>query len=281
MVEQRDVAPSCATEPQGGSLGPATHVAEHSTGFVPNTQALTDQGVAQASAPEQISSSASKEAAVCGGAAAPANVQAMQNAEAAPSASAANADTSSDGVAQLAGTAPPHTEAVRQPLPALGAPRPQADRRRTLARCAALLAGTALIPALVCGVLYGWAIWRYGSTAKALARLKGQVLFVEPPGDEMATVPAGVTLTSYRQVENLTGRPVTIVGSKSGCGCVVAQDLPISLGPYARQTIGISAIVTPPKRGDEFAQALQLCLDTPSAPVVVLVRAKVVQEAAE
>jgi len=161
------------------------------------------------------------------------------------------------------------------------AARTEAGWRRVLVRrVSTLLAATALV-ALVSGVCYAWAIWRYGSIGKALARLRGQVLAVERASEEIPSVPPKVYLTGFWEVENLTGRPVTIVGSRSACGCVVAEDLPMSLGPRARRTIRISAIVTPPKEGDEFAQPIQLCLDTPSAPIVAVVRAKVLQGASE
>lgn len=153
--------------------------------------------------------------------------------------------------------------------------------KQTLAGWASYLLAAAAGAALLGGAFYGWAVWQYGSTSKALARLRGQVLFLERDSTEIPTVPERTYHTGYWYLENLTSKPVTVVGSRSGCGCVVAEDLPISIGPRARQRIGISAIVTAPKEGDEFAQAIQLCLDTPSAPVVAVVRAKVLREGSQ
>ncbi len=150
--------------------------------------------------------------------------------------------------------------------------------KRTLGRCAAYVLAAAAVAALLGGTFYGWAVWQYGSPTKALARLQGQVLILERDSAEIPCVPEGVYLTGYWEVENLTDKRVTIVGSRSGCGCVVAEDLPMSIEPRARQTIRISAIVSAPKEGDVFAQPIQLCLDTPSAPVVAMVRAKVMRE---
>jgi hypothetical protein len=117
--------------------------------------------------------------------------------------------------------------------------------------------------------------------AKGLARLRGQVLFVGRDSDVIPTVPERVYLTGYWELENLTHMPVTIVGSRSACGCVVAEDLPIVIGPRARTTIGISAVVWATKDSDLFEQPVQLCLDTPSAPVVAVVRAKVLREGSD
>ena len=97
-------------------------------------------------------------------------------------------------------------------------------RRALVRRVSTLLAATALV-ALTWGACYAWAIWRYGSIGKAWARLRGQVLTVERASEEIPSVPPKVYLTGFWEVENLTGRPVTIVGSRSACGCVGAVPL--------------------------------------------------------
>lgn len=114
----------------------------------------------------------------------------------------------------------------------------------------------------------------FGSASAAAAWLRGQAIAVEPAVAELGTVTGRQTPKVEFEVTNLTGQPVVIVGLTTNCGCFIAEGLPMELPARGKGVVHFS-IVTPSRSGD-FEQPALLQLNVKSVPVILMVRASVV-----
>ena len=92
------------------------------------------------------------------------------------------------------------------------------------------LVGAAVALALV-GVSAGVGTLAYGSPESAVARLRGDTLYVDSDFISFGDGTAGQSLTAEVRVRNLSSSPVRLIGGTSDCSCVTTSDLPTTLAP--------------------------------------------------
>jgi len=84
---------------------------------------------------------------------------------------------------------------------------------------------------LLLGAVLAYGLTRFGSLGALEAALRGQVLYAEPAVVSLGELRPREQVSVPVRIRNLTGEPVKLVGSHSGCGCTVAEGLPLELGP--------------------------------------------------
>jgi len=141
-----------------------------------------------------------------------------------------------------------------------------------------LLRGLALT--FVCAI--GFAAWLYfsfGSTGASVAYLRGMSVAIEPTSHHLGEIPAGRTSAAEFVVQNLTRKPVTILGARSSCQCTVVNDLPLTLAARERRSLRIS--VRPDERfiRKPFVQGARLFVDSQDSLPEIIITAEVVAPA--
>jgi hypothetical protein len=99
----------------------------------------------------------------------------------------------------------------------------------------AYLLGTAAALALVtlAGTL------AYGSPEVALARLRGELVTVEPAFVSFGEGETGETLETTVRVRNWTNIPVRLIGATSDCSCIATEGLPETIPPGQSREVPI------------------------------------------
>ena len=131
--------------------------------------------------------------------------------------------------------------------------------------------------ALIIGLgVAGLGVLRYGSLTAAIAYLQGYPVAVDTYSKSLGEIRVGEPACSAFALSNLIGKPVTIVGVKTSCGCMTASDLPLTIGAGADGDFTL--IVEPRERdiGSECRHTALLYLDVPSPPIVLEVTGNVV-----
>lgn len=70
-------------------------------------------------------------------------------------------------------------------------------------------------------------------------------------------------------LDNVTGRPVTVLGAETSCDCTSLQGLPITIPAGGDTPLKFRLTTTPAQAGRRINTSIKLLLDTPS-PVVAL-----------
>ena len=83
---------------------------------------------------------------------------------------------------------------------------------------------------------------------------------VDRPGD-----PADVSFV----LDNVTNRPVVVLGAETSCDCTTLQGLPITIPAQGESSLRFRLTTTPAEAGRRINTNIKLLLDTPS-PVVRL-----------
>ena len=83
---------------------------------------------------------------------------------------------------------------------------------------------------------------------------------IDRPGD-----PADVSFV----LDNVTSRPVVVLGAETSCDCTTLQGLPITIPAHGEATLRFRLTTTPAEAGRRINTSIKLLLDTPS-PVIRL-----------
>lgn len=81
------------------------------------------------------------------------------------------------------------------------------------------------------GLLAGVAHWKFGSTAAALAHLRGESISLYPRLVDVGDGTPGEIRESVVELVNRTDETVRVVGGTSDCSCVATDNLPASIAP--------------------------------------------------
>ncbi len=81
----------------------------------------------------------------------------------------------------------------------------------------------------------------HGSLARAAALLRGEPLFINPGSVDLGSAAAGETHEFVIKIENLGSAPVTLVGAKADCNCVVTRGLPAELSGHETRVLNCEA----------------------------------------
>jgi hypothetical protein len=116
--------------------------------------------------------------------------------------------------------------------------------------------------------LVALALYAFGSFGPALDYLKGDRLMADRSSRSFGEVEQGQRLTIVYELTNASGREITILGAKTNCTCVFAEELPLSVPPRSRRAIKIA--VNTDSRDGLIQESISLFTDFPRQPVVEL-----------
>jgi len=84
------------------------------------------------------------------------------------------------------------------------------------------------------------ALYYFGSVSSALAYLSGDRLLADRRSESFGEVDQGQRLTIRFALANTSRREIRVLGAKTRCTCVFAEDLPLSVPPTGRRAIKIA-----------------------------------------
>lgn len=112
------------------------------------------------------------------------------------------------------------------------------------------------------------AFYSFGSLGSALNYLGGNQLIVDRFSKSFGEVAQGQRPTVVFELTNASDRKITILGKKTNCTCIIAEDLPLSIPPGSRRSFKIS-VTTSSKKG-LVQEPISLFTDFPAQPKVEL-----------
>ena len=127
---------------------------------------------------------------------------------------------------------------------------------------------------LVC--VFGWGVYRFGSIGMTRAYLSGFVIAAETPVIDLGEVRSGQEVTVEFRLQNLSARPVTILGANSDCGCLVL-DLPKTVNGSEVTSLRVGFAPTSRQEGTQISHTAALTLDTDAPPVLLRTVAQVIK----
>lgn len=84
-------------------------------------------------------------------------------------------------------------------------------------------------------------IWCFGSSASALAYLRGDRLIPDTYTKSFGTVERGEICLLTFSLKNWTKQPIKVLGARSSCSCLVTSDLPAVIPPMGQLSLRVSA----------------------------------------
>jgi len=120
------------------------------------------------------------------------------------------------------------------------------------------------------GLLFGLSLASYcfGSLGSALAYLKGDRLLADRRSQSFGEVERGQRPVVSFGLTNASDRKITILGAKTQCTCVFAEDLPLTIPPRSRRSVKV-AVRTDSREG-AIQEPIYLFTDFPKQPRVEL-----------
>ncbi len=122
---------------------------------------------------------------------------------------------------------------------------------------------------------YVFATASYGSWSGLRQRLAGQLVIVANPTAELGLAPQGEPKDFAFQVRNCSGKPITLLGMRTSCGCVTSAAFPLTIPAGAWQQI--AGKIRPTAAGRQV-RGLELYSDDPTAGRVSVAVAVVGQD---
>lgn len=116
--------------------------------------------------------------------------------------------------------------------------------------------------------VFVWALLGFGSIGSAWAYVHGLRLLVDAYTKSVGIVEQGQNPAVAFQLTNHYDQPVTIVGARAACGCVVTSDLPMLIPAHGRRTIRVT-VRTGQKQGP-INEPVQLLTDAAGQPRINL-----------
>lgn len=120
---------------------------------------------------------------------------------------------------------------------------------------------------LLLGIVLAW-YW-FGSVGSALAYLKGDRLIADRYSVSFGEAEQGQRPVVTFGVKNTSNRKITIVGAKTLCTCIFAENLPLSIPPRNRCSIRVA--VKTASRDGPIHESIDLYTDFPEQPKLELV----------
>lgn len=107
--------------------------------------------------------------------------------------------------------------------------------------------------------LVGWSWIYFGSIPRALAYASGDRLLADAKTKSFGTAESGVDQTVSFRLTNMSNHPITLIGAKTTCGCLVIEELPLTITPGRDHSFKV-LVLTNLKSGD-FVQLIDLYTD--------------------
>jgi hypothetical protein len=176
---------------------------------------------------------------------------------------------------QLSMTEKSDVENGDQPEEATVASGVAAGKRRVL-RCVLFLAGPLLVAVLILLGFCVWSVWRYGNVTDGIALVNGYVLAAQKPIVELGKIPVGAKVDGIFVLKNLTDHPITILGARPECRCVVASDLPIQVDALSSVSFCLRFVPGENEANQHVTHRALLYLDADSPEIVLTLAADVI-----
>lgn len=142
-----------------------------------------------------------------------------------------------------------------------------------------------LLAASVCGFLVLSACLvsyvRWGGVSQGLAWLRGEAVDIVPRVWDAGDVAVGHSMTGVLRIQNLKPSPVAIVGATSLCPCTSIKGMPLELPASGSGQLSVQFRPDVSQVGQVVEQQIPLHLSVNSAPLVLVVRARVVPASAK
>jgi hypothetical protein len=106
-----------------------------------------------------------------------------------------------------------------------------------------------------------------GEPGAALARLRGDLITVEPAVSNVGEAETGVERMFRVELTNRTDRPIRIIGGTDNCSCIATDSLPLTL--FRDQPQSIEVWVRFRGSAGRFQHRFVLLTDDARQPVVV------------
>lgn len=103
-----------------------------------------------------------------------------------------------------------------------------------------IVLGSLFVAALVLMSACLVSVGRFGSITAGIAWLNGESLV---SGTSVATfdkLDPGATYSTSFRLQNLTAKPVTLLGADTGCSCLSVKELPLVIPPYSRHELTVA-----------------------------------------
>lgn len=97
-----------------------------------------------------------------------------------------------------------------------------------------------LLAAITLGVMATWGWVRFGSVKAALLYTGGVRLIADPTTGSVGDLAPRARATAKLRLVNLSDFPITILGSKSSCTCMLVGDLPKSIPARGRGEVEVA-----------------------------------------
>ncbi len=120
-----------------------------------------------------------------------------------------------------------------------------------------------------------WSLWRYGNVTDGIAFLNGFVLVAEKPTLELGDVSVGSKAEGVFILKNLTNQPITILGAKPECPCVVTSELPVQVDRLSSSPFRLRFVPRTQEANQSVAYRTLLYLDVDSPSIILTLAASV------
>ena len=122
---------------------------------------------------------------------------------------------------------------------------------------------------LLLAVLLAWGYWELGSFANIVAYANGERLLVDPKVLSFGSAPREEERELHVTIHNRTGKPVTVLGAQSKCGCLKLEDeFPFSIAKGGQKVLTIR--VWPTGDNAKFERDIAFFTDDDASPLITL-----------
>ncbi len=126
------------------------------------------------------------------------------------------------------------------------------------------LAMTSILATAGLLILVALALYTFGSFGAAMDYLEGDRLIADRSSRSFGEVEQGQRPTAVFELANASDREITILGARTLCTCIVAQDLPLSVPSRGRHSIKIA--ISTDSRDGLIEEPIYLFTDFPAKP---------------
>lgn len=149
------------------------------------------------------------------------------------------------------------------------------DSRRCFVVAARFLVGPLLVAFVIVLCYSGWSYWRFGSFKDGIEFLSGYRLVAEQSVLDIGKVRVGAETEGNFVLKNLTDKPITIIGAKSDCSCMVISGLPIRVEPRCSTDFAVRYTPLAREGNETVTHRILLYLDIDSPEVVLTLSADI------
>jgi hypothetical protein len=124
-------------------------------------------------------------------------------------------------------------------------------------------------------VFCGWSFLTYGELYKGWLFFSGVRLYAENRMLNLGEIPVGETASGIFQLQNISWKPVAILGIETSCSCIVMSELPLTVPPYKSVALPVM-LQTSHQQSGPIEQELLLNLNIEQSLTSLMIKAVVI-----